>query len=518
MLASFILLFFIMHATKKWLLAALLLVATIVLIFFVWVSSINPLNARQELSARLSEISQQKSTISGTLSWQAFPSPGILVTDIQIGEDNPKSPYSLHINKLFLQLKLVPLLRGKLVFNELTVDGFQLQANAPSFADNHSPPLNPLGEQFAIERFLLSHGKVTFSSNQKTLTLSGLQIGGGQFNLSQRPFPIQLKTQVEIKEAEKRVIKTQLNFKGSSKFSNRLINNPLMALQNASIEGELVLQKSTFYPLKINKINAHLKTGRGLLSLNPLTLTLYKGESIGKLDYAFASKKLSINQMATNLDSSALLYDLFKKHLTKGSMDFSIHSEINTDDLHGLEHFSGQGSVTIKEGSLEAIDLNKVIEDTNQKINHLSTQTKTENPLELASFENQAFAKGSTPFNLLTFHYLLQNGTLESQSLVLQTDTLQLKGSGRLYLNNTALESHLFAKLTIQNSAMDKLQQLLGGSFPLIITGTLSEPKVVPDLHKINPLLATLWVKDTLTKPVKLLEKTVTSILTPKSP
>ncbi|ARG99882.1 AsmA family protein [Legionella micdadei] len=504
-----------------------LVIATIAL--WTLAKTINPEIVKDYVSAQLSTLTQQESKVNGEISWQIFPRPGIRITQIQIGNEDNQANYSAKLENLLFNLKITPLLRGKLVFNELNVDGFKIHINpealSPSLKSVRLKGKNEektsLADQFAIERFLLSHGQIVIQENQKLVTLSGLQIGAEQFNFQRTAFPLQFKTTLEVNAAKEKLFKTHINFKGRTSLAPSLFSNPLIALQNMPLDGQLSLQNTKLKHFKVTKISARTKTKPGVLLLNPLTFDLYNGESVGDLHYEFASKKLILNQTATNLDSAKLGHDLFNKILFKGSLDFSIHAQANLQNPNWQDSFNGRGNLTIKEGTMEAINLDKVIEGTSNKVNTLLLTKKTNNGqqiLELGQFNNPEFFKGSTNFKLLTFQYLLQNEKLTSNSLVLQTDKLQLKGEGNLDLRNNDIDGRLLAKVVLQDSQIDKIQQLLGGGFPILIKGTLTEPTVLPDLQKINPVLTQAWIQDTLTKPVKKLEETVKTILTTVKP
>ena len=70
----------------------------------------------------------------------------------------------------------------------------------------------------------------------------------------------------------------------------------------------------------------------------------------------------------------------------------------------------------------------------------LDKKVEKERTLELGQFNNPEFFKGGTNFKLLSFHYHLKDAKLESNSLVLQTDKLQLKGEGNLNLKDNTTE------------------------------------------------------------------------------
>lgn len=507
-----------------------ILVTLVITTLALWTlaKTIKPEMVKNYVSSQLSFLTQQESRIDGEISWQLFPRPAVKITQIQIGHEQAQENYSAKLENLLFNLKITPLLRGKLVFNELVVDGFKIVVNPEATSSlvktvklkETNEEKTSLADQFAIERFLLSHGQIVIQDNQKQIILSGLQIGAEQFNLQRMAFPLQFKTTLEVNAGQEKVLKTHINFRGRTSLSPLLFSNPLIALQNMLLDGQLSLQNTKLNHFRIAKISAHTKTKPGVLLLNPLTFDLYHGESVGDLHYEFASKKLILNQTGTNLDSAKLVHDLFNKLLFKGSLDFSIHAQINLQNPNWQDSLTGKGSLTIKEGTLEAINLDKVIEGTSSKINALllTQKVNTEQLLELGQFNNPEFFRGSTNFKLLSFQYLLQNEKLESNSLVLQTDKLQLKGEGILNLKNNELEGRLFAKVVLQDRQIDKIQQLLGGGFPILVKGTFTDPTVLPDLQKINPLLSKGWIQNTLTMPVKTLEKTVKTILTTVKP
>ncbi|CEK11076.1 AsmA family protein [Legionella hackeliae] len=503
-------------------LVVLLIVATV----FLWAlaKSIRPEVVKDYVSAQLTHLTNQQSQVDGDISWQLFPRPGIKITGVRIGNKSEQSAYSVTLENLLFNLKITPLLRGQLVFSELDVNGFLLTINP-----NTTPPLVKKGqlsakksqhvaEQFAIERILLSRGEVNYQNNQQVIKLSNLQIGAERFNLKKLSFPLQFKTQVDVAVEGKPLMKAQVNFNGSTALSMHLFDKPFATLQNTPLAGQLTIQDLTVNQLKISKIRATVKTKTGILLLNPLTLNLYNGESVGDLSYEITSKKLTLNQTATNLNGNKLIYDLVKKKLFKGSVDFSIHTQANMDG-NWQDNTFGQGNLTIKDGVVESVNLNKVIDGTSDKINNLLSgkKDKANDVLQLSQFDDPAFFKGHTNFKLLTIQYTLQNAKLLSDSLVLQTDRLQLKGDGQLDLKDNNIDSRLQAKVSLTDPEVDKIQQLLGGSFPLLVKGTLTTPSVLPDLKIINPILTRFWLKETLAKPVKVIHKQIKTLLTNKN-
>ncbi|RMX21046.1 AsmA family protein [Legionella jordanis] len=513
-----------MNLIKKSVIGLSLFLVTITFILWALAKSLKPEIIKDYVSSQLSALTHQQSTIQGDISWQIFPRPAVKITGVQIGQLQGETPYAIKLDNLLFNLKITPLLRGKLVFSELNVNGFEVDINpeAHNSSESNKQPAaskqtsdNNIAEKFAIARVLLSHGQIRWKSQQKTLSLTNLQIGAEQFNLNKLSFPLQFKTLLTLNIGENAVARAQINFKGNTSLSSTLFSKPLLTIENSPLYGQLAIQDVKVQQLKINKIGAHVKTKNGVLQLNPLTLSLYNGESVGDLAYEYASKKLTINQMATNINGNRLSFDLLQKKLLKGGLDFSLHTQANLQNPNWLETAMGNGNLSIKDGEMESINLNKVIDETSRKINQLINGKKDEvkDVLQLSQFDDPAFFRGNTNFKLLTIQYSLENAVLASNSLVLQTDRLQLKGDGALNLKDNSLNSHLLATVSLNDPEVDKIQQILGGNFPLMVKGSLTEPLVLPDLSIINPILTRYWLKEALVKPVKEIHKQIKTLL-----
>jgi AsmA protein len=512
-----------MNVLKKTIIGIFSLFLVLSLILLALAKTIKPDLVKDYVASELTELTQQPSKITGNISWQIFPRPAIKITGVQIGEQNGKAHYCVKLDNLHLNLKITPLLRGKLVFSEVDVNGFQINLNPlaqqyPFPEKKKTQPRSDKGlniaEQFAIERILLSHGQIRLEKGQ-TSVIANLQIGAEEFNLNKIAFPTRLKAQLNIRSGEQTLLKTQISFKGSLALSSTILNSPLLALKNSSLTGQLAMQNLEVSQLKINKIAANVKTQTGMLIFNPLTLSLYGGESMGDLSYELASMKVTLNQMATNLNGSKLLFDLLHTPLLKGNMDFSLHAQANLQNTWP-DNILGNGSLTLKDGEIESVNLDHVIDETSNKISQL-LKDKTDEPskdaLQLSQSENLSFPTQKTIFKLLTLQYSIHDAKLHSDSLILHTERLQLKGGGSLSLKDHVLNSHLLARVSATNPEVDKIQQILGGNFPLVVQGYLTQPTILPDLNIINPILAKYWLK-TLIKPVKEIQQQIKAILT----
>lgn len=503
-------------------LASLVLISASLLWFLT--KLINPEQVRQYVDAQLTSLTGQPSHVEGSINWQVFPLPGLNLSAVTVGDENDNSQgYNLTISNLLFNLKITPLLRGKLVFSEIQANGFRITVNKDSLKavnDLQNALVNKhdttLHQRFAVERFLLRNGKINWKNKDRVIEISKLQFATSGLNFNQQQFPLQFKATFNISENQQSISKGRVQFKGNTRLSDDFLRNPFVNFHNLAIDGQLVILDLCYKQLRFTKISANSFLKKRVLSFNPLTVKFYNGESIGDLLYYSDNHKLLINQSGSGLDSTKLAYDLFGKKLISGSLDFSLHSESNLQQEDWLINSQANGVVTIKNGALESINLPKIIDNVSQKVN-----TKLDNKnndlkdlLQNGQFNNPDYFKGSTPFKLLTMQQHLQQGKLIADTMVLQTNDLLVKGQGQLNLSDYALSGTLAASVINGHGNVALIQQLLGGSFPLLIQGYANTPVVLPNLKIINPLLTHVWLKSTLEKPIKLLQQ-VKAVLTP---
>lgn len=508
---------------------------SIALVFFlllsttlIWIltRTITPETIKDYVSQQLSLLTHQATQIEGEFSWQIFPRPGVKITKIHIGNQPKLANFSLDIDNLLLNLHLSPLFRGNLVFNEIIMDGFQISLNshshaAPRVASKLLNSVEPSAKQenrslqFAIHRLLLMHGRLIINQDSQKINLRNVQIEAQQLNLSKDFFPLQIKTMVDA-SLNQHAMKATINYKGRIGFNAAMVSNPIQALQQIIMDGQLLIQNIQLDKIKISKISANVKTRHGEISLNPLNLSLYDGQSIGDLNYQFITKKLYFNQTATNLDASELTKDITGNPLIKGNLDLSIHANTFAEESEWQNRLQGSGNITVKDGLFYGIDFNQLVHETTEKLHILIDKDKHDanNLIQWTQSSSAIGRNASTPFQLLNIKYNIERGQVIDHELFLQTEKLQLKGTTQINLTNTNLNGHLIATLQQADSKIDKIQQMLGGGFPFKVSGTYKRPIVLPDTQIMNPAITQFLFKKALDKPVKQLKQELDNLLT----
>lgn len=484
--------------------SGLILVASATLWFFT--KNIQPETIKRFIAQQITAITHKESQINGTISWQFFPNPSLKIQNIQIGSANQN--YHANIGSLAFNIKLSNLLNGSLLFDELAIDGLQLQINpnAPRAVAtlNNQVKSNKATshKEFAIQKVTLSHSQVTINQNAGQTLLKNVQIAIEDFNLQSHSFPIQIKTRLS-KLNNNTKIKASISFTGRLNLNDSVINNLAKDLAIPSVEGQLLLQNIIFNQINIDKISTSLASNDNNLTFNPLTASLYGGEAVGTMNYELRNHQLSINQTATNLNGKELVNALLGHQILSGSMDYSIHASFPSE-LLSLKSFVGNGQITVKDGKLYGVNMNEALNQLRRKL----TQVMNGDLNHMNSIENFN-TKGNTEFKLASLDYQMKNEQFSTNSLLIQTDKLQIKGDGSINLTNHAMNSKLQITSNNNDESMQQIQSLVGGYFPLAVSGTLEHPTVSPDFKNIAPLISKL-----LTNPkLKFLSKQLKGLI-----
>ena len=510
-----------MKLIKKTFLFIFISLAITVLALWAWTLTLNPEQVKGLFNKKLTALTGQQSRINGDIHWQLLPRPGLKVTDIQVGKEKSEASYTLFINNLLFNLRMAPLLKGQLVFSDIKIDGFKFNVNPDANPSKTKPEKKPEHIQnsaslnttnntparFAIDSFLLTNGQVHLNTRDAQLSFSDLKIGASDLNIKNDSFPIQLKGNLSgLLEQNK--LKANFNFQGTTKLSGLLHLSHSRTLSGVALEGKIAIRDLIFNQLKLNKIDSNASFKKEVLKLDPLNITLYKGSSIGDLTYQLASRSLHINQTATNLDADSLFTSLIDKNILQGSLDFSMHANADLSKQDWLEKLQANGRVTIKDGVFHSLDIPKLLQDLTHQIQALRHQEKVNTQIIKSLIEtNPDVYQRGTRFQLLSIQYRLRDKNLITDSVLLQTKQLNLKGQGHINLNDLTLNNQFEAKLITADNKLNEAQEILGGTFPLILSGSLTKPFIFPDIKKMSPALIQYFLKQRLNKPIKKLKQ-----------
>lgn len=511
-----------MKLFKKILLFFAFLFAIIAIFISFIAGNINSDRIKNHINQQISFYTQKTSTINGEISWQLFPSPRLKITQIHLGNPKISENYTLDIDKLNLKLKISSLLTGKFVFSSLQVTGATLNVNLDAqhvetnVVKSPSEPANELSNHsFSIKRLLITNGHVVINKTNHAYSFDNLQLAIDDFNLNETPYLLQVKSQLSAVQQPSK-LNMLLNFNGRAYLSPSIFQRFDEGLSKSYLEGQLLLNDLTIDKFSIDDLKATMRLKSDTLVLNPLTISLYDGQSIGDLEYHFKSGQMNINQTGTNIEAKPIFAALFHQKLIQGEMNFSLHSTLHIAQAE-VKSVAGKGTLTINDGVIYHLNIQQMIEELKSKLlNIVLNKTKGITlSFQPGEWDSTKYNEGETPFNLLSIQYGIQNDLLSSDSFILQTNQVHIKGNGELNLKSHEVKATFQGKLVSDQASnpLDLLQKLMGSEFPFEVSGTLAHPVINPNVQIINPILNTIPVKETIEKPINKLKGQLQQIL-----
>jgi|GEM_PF-1834857 len=468
---------------------------------------------------QLSNLTHQKSTFDGAVTWRLFPRPGLHITNVHIGHlEKTDAVYSLLVENLLFNVQITPLFQGQLVFDQVELDGFKLHINLDgtpfeptqtkqrSSKKNRSHP-----SRIALKSLLLTNGQILVTHHTtEHATFDHVRLEAWFPQTKHDPVPIQLKAMF-TDDNPIVPLQTELNYKGIIRLAPNNEKTSSSLINNLELDGQLLLQNIVLKHYELTKANTHLLFSHNALKLNPLTLSLYNGESIGQLSYQTDTQELDFNQTGTSLTAEPVFQNLLgdKQPRIKGALDFSIHIIARLNEPSWFKKSQLNGSVTLRNGTLSYIDLKAMTHAATQTMRNLASQNLNvikETLTHLKPWNINDYS-GNTPFELINFQYKTNSGDdLLLYSLLLETKKLHLKGQGNLNFETNDINARLTAKISSYDPTMLAMQQLLPQGFPLKVTGKIDNPAIYVDRSAINQLLSNGLLSTPLTTPIKLIQ------------
>jgi AsmA protein len=246
---------------------------------------------------------------------------------------------------------------------------------------------------------------------------------------------------------------------------------PTNVLKSLEMNGRFTLGAATFAGLHVTDGHMELKAKGGVTHIAPLTAKLYGGQYSGDvtLDDRGAVLASSFEQSLTGVDVAQLLKDLTKSRRLSGHG--TITSSLTARGSGGdavLKSLNGRVDAKLDNGAVEGIDLWFEI---NRATALIQKQTLT-----------SGSSSGRTKFDTFKASADIVNGIATTKDLNIASQNLRLTGQGTTNLVTEAIDYQVKASL-LQTAPTATASGRLLADIPVTLTGTMTDPKVRPDLE-----------------------------------
>lgn len=243
--------------------------------------------------------------------------------------------------------------------------------------------------------------------------------------------------------------------------------------RNKEWQGTVFVADAQFMNVHAEKVSIDINWKNEVVSLQNIKAAFYGGNVVatGEGRDLSALPHWRWNAQATNTQLQALIRDLQgadSKLTLIGNADLRLQIEtVGRSRSAILNSMKGAGELSIKNGVIHGIDFNYFMQTADALINKRLT----------AELNNT----NQTPFESLQGAFVIKNGKVETENLLLTSPTFITKVQGTVALTTSDLNLHL--EITPQQTALSQWH------IPLSITGDLHHPEIKLEINHLDKLI-----------------------------
>jgi AsmA protein len=250
---------------------------------------------------------------------------------------------------------------------------------------------------------------------------------------------------------------------------------PVEALRKLNARGQLQVGEAIFAGIKFTKLLLGVNARDGRVRFNPAEASMYGGHYRGDIgiDATTSVARVTLDERVSNVDFAPLFKDLFETNRVsgKGSANLKLAGAgRNTDEV--VKTLDGTVDFKVADGALEGADLWYEIRRARALLKQQAIPTRS--------------GPERTPFSALTGTGVMKDGVLTNNDLNVAMQYLKVTGQGVVDVPKSTLDYRLVAtvlKIPREGAETADAQDLVDAEIPVKVTGTLSDPKVRPDLE-----------------------------------
>lgn len=261
------------------------------------------------------------------------------------------------------------------------------------------------------------------------------------------------------------------------------LGESLAGLAALNLNGSLTIGELTVSNIKSSELSLTVKASKGHLILDPMSAKLYDGSLSGSIDLNGARRPpvLSLVQKLSGVEIGPLAKDAAGIDRLTGTATISatLATQGNLQE-ELIRNLNGNLGFDIANGTLQGINVDRSTCLARQKLNVLSGKNQDPEPCP---------ADESTRFTVFQAAAKVTHGVLQNNDLFIEQQRsdarkfLHIKGSGKVDLNTESLDYRINAGRV--EKLADGSYQPRGTAIPVRISGSLSNPSVLPDVSDL---------------------------------
>jgi AsmA protein len=254
------------------------------------------------------------------------------------------------------------------------------------------------------------------------------------------------------------------------------VDLPLEVMKTVDARGELKFGKTQFSGMTLTNVALPLTVQNSAARLTP-SAQLYGGRFNGDIRIAVegAAANMSVMQNLDDVDLAALGQDLLGSRDVTGTGDVRLNLVTTGQNVGQMRRdLDGDVSFSVTNGSLEGIDLWFELRRARAR-------------LDGDTVPERGDAARRTTFSSLSATGVVEDAVLTNRDLKGQLDFMTVTGNGTVNLLDDTIAFDLVAKM-IDGPVLQSdpaMVKYAGKELPLKVSGTITEPSVLPDFSTI---------------------------------
>jgi AsmA protein len=251
---------------------------------------------------------------------------------------------------------------------------------------------------------------------------------------------------------------------------------PVDMLRKLNARGQLTVGEAIFAGMKFTKLRLGVNAREGKARFYPSEASMYGGQYRGDIGIDSTGKvaRVTLDEHVSSVNFAPLFKDLFESNRVSGKGSANIKlagTGRTTDDI--MKTLAGAVDFNVADGALEGADLWYEIRRARAVLKQQAVPERPSGPPR-------------TPFSALTGTGSMKDGVLTNNDLNVAMQYLKVTGQGNVDLPRNSLDYRLVAavlKIPREGADTTQMQDMVDAQIPVKVTGSLSDPKVRPDLE-----------------------------------
>ena len=260
-----------------------------------------------------------------------------------------------------------------------------------------------------------------------------------------------------------------------AKPDDKPVDLPSKELKALNASGSFQIGRARIAGMDLTGVKLTLQAKDGLLHLNPVKAGLFDGQYLGDVTYDARTPvpALKLEQQMSGVDMAKLLKATVKSDRLSGKANVAmkLSGQGKTSDAL-MKAFTGRVEANMQDGAVEGIDLWSEISRAQALFD--------KRQLPPSSGSNR------TKFDTFKGSADIAGGVATMKDLNVASQNLRVTGEGTANFISRAIDYRILVKiLKAPPGSSGDLSKLALADIPVTITGTISDPKVRPDLEGI---------------------------------